>query len=140
MLADLVEQIIGLRAAHEIVGASPEQIAALEQALGVTVPPALRKYFERMGIAAPEFLTGTDTGMTVLADRTRGAAALLEACGLKLDADAIVIASHQGYDVTWVRASLGDASPVFGYREDEPAIEVRFRDVADWLAWAIEEP
>jgi len=106
----------------------------------VKVPPALRRYFERMGGGAPGFLTGTDTHLPVLAARTGDARAMLRESGLNLDDDAVVITSHQGYDVAWVRASLGDESPVFGYLEGASAIEKRFPSFGLWLLWALQQP
>jgi hypothetical protein len=113
-------------------------IAALESALKVTVPPALRRYFEAQGSA--KFLTGTDIAVSSLAERTRDAADILYENGLKLEDDAIVIAAHQGYDFTWIRASLGDASPVFGYIEGDAEVQTRFASIAEWVAWAMAQP
>ncbi len=111
--------------------------AGLARALGVKLPPSFARYLALTG-GAPRFLQGTDCNAGVLAARTEAARALLAENHLELPADAIVIAAHQGYDMTWILAGDGDASRVFGYIEGDSSITERFASFTEWLAWAIQ--
>lgn len=135
---EFVETLLARR--EGLVPSTPDEIARVEQALGVVFPPSLERFAQRMGNGAQVFLTGTDTRVSGITERTREASAMLTEAGLPFPEDAIVFVGHQGYDFTWLRASLGDASPVYGFVEGASAIEDRFPSFGLWLAWALQQP
>ena len=131
-----VEQLLAEHAIADVEG-NLEATKQLAAALQVTLPSGLERYFQLTRGAAPRFLPGTDCDARVLAARTRETRAMLAENGLVLPRDAVVIASHQGYDVTWVNAGAGNASRVYGYCEGDAASVERFACFVDWLGWAL---
>ncbi|HVH32753.1 MAG TPA: SMI1/KNR4 family protein [Tahibacter sp.] len=103
----------------QIVGSSPQQIAALEQSAGAALPLAYRHFLAAAGEDAPGFFTGTSFFRSQIGGLHAAANALLEENGetVRLSADAFVFAMHQGYVFHYFLLSEGDDPPIYMYDE-----------------------
>ncbi|HLY29493.1 MAG TPA: SMI1/KNR4 family protein [Ktedonobacterales bacterium] len=104
--------------AQWICPCSEEEVAALEQKLGVSLPAAYREFLLWMGHGAGQFLQGTDVFYEAL-PLNDAARELLQEDEVTepLPSDAIVFYMAQGYQFQFMRASEGDDPPVYFYEE-----------------------
>jgi hypothetical protein len=127
----------GLVTTETLQGCTDDEIAALEQAHGVTLPAAYREFLCVMGRQAGTFFRGTDflygdlDGMREAADDL-----LADDEADELDAADFVFAMHQGYNFLFFRCGISDDPPVLLYVEQEPGVREVANSFTAWLQGA----
>ena len=104
----------------KVQGCSPEEIAAAEQALGVTLPPVYRAFLKHLGWNHGPLLRGTDVpGAAELVEFQADARAAVTEWKPRptLPTDAVVIAMHQGYRAIYLLPVSAEDGPVYEVQE-----------------------
>ncbi len=132
----------GFVGSSEIHGCTPEEVRALEESIGHTLPLAYKEYLLWMGHGAGRFLAGSSVFYEDLPDRRESAEDLLNenSVSLGLPSDAFVFYGHQGYQFMYFRLSEGDNPPVYYYGEGEgmEAIALLYPRFSDFVLTEIE--
>ena len=118
-------------------GVSEDELTDIEAELGNAIPATYRTFLALAGDtvqAVPKWI-GSDWLAKDLVGNHELAQFLLEQNPYlkRLPLDAFVFWGHQGYSVQFVRRSLGDASPVYGYLEGDEPLWRQFRAYVSML-------
>lgn len=112
------------------------EIADLEQSLGVTLPLAYRAFLSIAGELPPPALIGSDCHSDNLPKLRKWAISLLSesGCSFELPADAVVFLMHQGYQFFYFRTFDRTNDPaVFHYFENWPSPVQRYGRFSEWV-------
>jgi hypothetical protein len=125
----------GLAEPAMIRGCPEEEIARLEEGLGVALPAVYRQFLRRMGRSAARFLTGTDFLFADLGGlRLQAQQSLHETkAGFRLKDTDFVFAAHQGYEFLFFDAQESDDPAVWHYEEGDSAPQKVFGRFSEWL-------
>ncbi|WGG52210.1 SMI1/KNR4 family protein [Rugamonas sp. DEMB1] len=125
--------------ASDVRGASLEDVAVLEKAIGQNLPAQYREFLLGIGCGAGEFLQGTDIFLSALDGLKDEATSLLRENdeGVQLAGDAFVFSMHQGYEFTYFNTSEGDDPPVYQYVEGNGPPVLTWNSFSDFLSDSI---
>lgn len=125
--------------AYEIKGASLEEIAAVEAAIGKVLPAQYREFLLGIGWGAGRFLQGTDIFLSALDGLRDEALGLLQDNheGIELPEDAFVFSMHEGYEFTYFSILKGDDPPVHQYVEGNGPPVLTWKSFSDFLSDSI---
>jgi hypothetical protein len=123
--------------------ASMEEVSALEQEMGLTLPAAYKAFLLILGRdGGPDFV-GSDCTIRHLPCLRAGAEDLLRQCGSRytLPEQALVYLMHQGYYFVYFLADgVSEDPPVFAYLEGDPAPVEKAESFSAWLKLATSRP
>jgi SMI1-KNR4 cell-wall len=117
--------------------ANSEEVAALEQELGVRFPAAYKAFLFILGRDGGSDFIGSDCTIRHLPELRGGAEDLLRRCGSQftLPKKAFVYLMHQGYNFFYFLADQTSEDPaVFAYLEGDPAPVKKSESFSAWLA------
>ena len=138
---DAAQRLIegGLAVPETLVGCSEADLQQVEDVAGGPLPAMYRRFMQRMGRSAGDFMRGTDILFPHVLSLRRSADALLRDCGgaFTLGATDFIFASHQGYQFLFFDRALGDNPPVHYFLEGEPGPRQVFLAFSDWLRQCI---
>ena len=122
VMAQLISS--GVATPDEIRGLAPDELDRIEADQGVKVPDQYRRFLEVAGAGAGSLWKGSDAFYPAVLGIKNAAEELLIESGnpFELDADALVIIMHQGYQFFFL-LGVGEDPPVFAYVEGEPGPE-----------------
>lgn len=120
-------------------GCSPEDVAAIERAFGVTLPPAFVALMARIGRKRGHLLRGADFGFPEMLRYRENAESVLAESGLALDRRDLVFEMEQGYQFLFFRTDSGDDPAVFLCDPDEPRIVDLGVSFTAWLRVCMDE-
>ena len=132
----LTRKIEDIESGHDIVGLSEQEIESVRAADGVAAFPAYyEEFLRRMGKSAGVLWVGTDAFYPRLLEVKSWAVELLAANGVSrlMGADAVVIATHQGYQAYWLESSAGDDPPAMTYVEGDRELRERWSSFSELL-------
>lgn len=138
LISRLIES--GVCQENEICGASAEEVQALSESVGVSLPSAYQEFLLAVGNGAGAFLEGEDVFISEIGNLKEEAVSLLDGNGdaFTLPADAFVFLMHQGYEFDYFIASEGDDPPVYQYVEGNgPPVKV-WNSFSDFLRESID--
>jgi SMI1-KNR4 cell-wall len=116
--------------------ASPDEVAALEQQLGVTFPMAYKAFLFILGRDGGSDFIGSDCTIRHLPKLRGWAEELLRRCGSQytLSEKAFVYLMHQGYSFFYFVADQTSQDPaVYAYLEGNPAPVKNADSFTAWL-------
>ena len=121
--------------ASDIRGASLDDVAALERAIGRGLPQQYREFLFGIGCGAGEFFQGTDIFLSALDGLKDEAINLLKENdeGVELGEDAFVFSMHQGYEFTYFNTCEGDDPPIYQYVEGNGPPVLTWNSFSDFL-------
>lgn len=129
---------LDLVSSGELIPCSPEEIRALEEQLGLSLPGAYKEFLLWMGHNAGSFLRGSDCFYQDLRHLREWAIELLEENDFSetLPNDAFVFFMHQGYQFAFLRTCEGDDPPVYYYHEgmDQTSFIRAYRSFSEFLS------
>jgi hypothetical protein len=125
----------GLATPQTLVGCSGADLQQVESAAGGPLPRVYRRFLERMGRSAGNFMRGTDVLFPEVLRLRRTAEALLRECGAPFSLGALdfVFSSHQGYQFLFFNRVAGDDPPVRYFLEGDPGPRQVFPTFSTWL-------
>jgi len=103
----------------ELVGCTRDDVIAIEQKLGISLPRAYQEFLLSMGRSAGQFLRGSDCFLNHLPQLQEWAVELLQENNFAecLPDDAFIFFMHQGYQFSFFRVSEGADPPTYSYCE-----------------------
>jgi hypothetical protein len=116
--------------------ASPDEIAALEQQMGVKFPAAYKAFLFILGRDGGSDFIGSDCTIRHLLKLRGRAEDLLRRCGSQytLPEKAVVYLMHQGYSFFYFVADQTSEDPaVYAYLEGDPAPVKKAESFTAWL-------
>ena|ERR1700744_2625146 len=109
---------------------SEEDVLAVEDFFGITLPSAYRVFLLNMGNGAGVFMLGSSVFYDEIFNLKDWATELLEEDGFKpLPEDVFVCWMHQGYQFAFFYPNQGDDPPIYFYHENKT--KENFEKVAD---------
>ncbi len=120
---------------------TPEEVSALEQRLGLSLPAAYKEFLLWMGRGAGYFMKGMWFYYQDLPLQQQAAELLARyRFPHPLPADAFVFFMSQGYTFSFLRVTEGDDPPVYSYRAlyERLCFALRFRSHSDSLVHELE--
>lgn len=137
-------QLIELKLARpeELVGCTHDEVSAIEQNLGISLPPAYQEFLLSMGYSAGNFLRGSDCFFERLPQIQEWAIELLQENNFaqSLPEDAFIFLMHQGYQFSFFRLSEGADPPTYSYCEgtDQTSFIKSHESFSEFLATEVE--
>ncbi|MCU0543207.1 MAG: SMI1/KNR4 family protein [Oscillatoriaceae cyanobacterium Prado104] len=126
----------------ELVGCTRDEVCAIEQNLGISLPPAYQEFLLSMGHSAGKFLRGSDCFFDRLPQIQEWAIELLQENNFaqSLPEDAFIFLMHQGYQFSFFRLSEGADPPTYSYCEgtDQNSFIKSHKSFSDFLATEVE--
>jgi SMI1 / KNR4 family (SUKH-1) len=103
----------------ELLGCTRDEVSAIEQQLGISLPRAYQEFLLSMGHSAGQFLRGSDCFFQHLPQLQEWAIELLQENNFaqSLPKDAFIFFMHQGYQFSFFRVSEGADPPIYSYCE-----------------------
>lgn len=103
----------------ELVGCTRDEVMAIEQQLGISLPRAYQEFLLSMGRSAGQFLRGSDCFLNHIPQLQEWAVELLQENNFaeSLPEDAFIFLMHQGYQFSFFRVSEGPDPPTYSYCE-----------------------
>ena len=103
----------------ELVGCTRDEVSAIEQQLGISLPRAYQEFLLSMGHSAGQFLRGSDCFFKHLPQLQEWAIELLQENNFagSLPEDAFIFFMHQGYEFSFFRLSESADPPTYSYCE-----------------------
>ena len=132
----------GLANRRTFVGCTEEEeIAGIDEQLGITLPTSYRDFLKVMGRDADGFLVGSDYRYpTILTFREWAEKELREFVpGYVLPPSAFVFFSHQGYNLLWFDCLAAADPPVVLFSEMEKEPRIVAESFSAWLLMAVED-
>jgi hypothetical protein len=134
-------QSAGLVRPTDLTGCNPDDILALEQKFGITLPETYCDWLRVMGRGAGHYLEGSDAFYPRLLELRSSAEELLIENGRPffLPQDAFVFLMHQGYQFLYFRTAPPDADPpVILYLEGESPLQ-RWTHVSSYFQQVLDD-
>lgn len=103
----------------ELAGCTCDEVIAIEQQLGISLPRSYQEFLLYMGCSAGKFLRGSDCFLKNLPQLQEWAVELLQENNFaeSLPDDAFIFFIHQGYQFSFFRVSEGADPPTYSYCE-----------------------
>ena len=103
----------------ELLGCTRDDVIAIEQKLGISLPRAYQEFLLSMGDSAGQFLRGSDCFFKHLPQLQEWGVELLHENNFaeSLPEDAFIFFMHQGYQFSFFRVSEGADPPTYSYCE-----------------------
>lgn len=103
----------------ELAGCTCDEVIAIEQQLGISLPRCYQEFLLSMGHSAGQFLRGSDCFFNNLPQLQEWAVELLQENNFaeSLPEDAFIFLMHQGYQFSFFRVSEGADPPTYSYCE-----------------------
>lgn len=126
----------------ELVGCTRDEVSAIEQQLGISLPRAYQEFLLSMGHSAGQFLRGSDCFFKHLPQLQEWAIELLQENNFveSLPEDAFIFFMHQGYQFSFFRVSEGADPPIYSYCEgtEETSFIQSHESFSEFLATEVE--
>lgn len=126
----------------ELAGCTCDEVIAIEQLLGISLPQAYQEFLLSMGHSAGQFLRGSDCFFQHLPQLQEWAIELLQENNFaeSLPDDAFIFLMHQGYQFSFFRVSEGADPPTYSYCEgtDRTSFIKSHDRFSDFLATEVE--
>ncbi|MBE9161631.1 MULTISPECIES: SMI1/KNR4 family protein [Microcoleaceae] len=138
------QQLIELKLIRqdELVGCTPDEVMAIQQQLGISLPLAYQEFLLSMGRSAGKFLRGSDCFLNHLPQLQEWAVELLNENNFpeSLADDAFIFLMHQGYQFSFFRLSEGADPPIYSYCEGTNQIDFikSHQSFSDFLVTEVE--
>jgi hypothetical protein len=115
----------GLCNPSNVHGCSQQEIMAVADSVGKSLPKSYVSFLSRMGRGAGRLYRGSHHFYPSILGLNHDAEVLVaeDKSGINLPSDAIVFSMHQGYQFLFMRASEGDDPPVYYYCEQSGAFK-----------------
>lgn len=103
----------------ELLGCTRDDVIAIEQKLGISLPRAYQEFLLSMGHSAGQFLRGSDCFFKHLPQLQEWGVELLQENNFaeSLPEDAFIFFMHQGYQFSFFLVSEGADPPTYSYCE-----------------------
>jgi SMI1 / KNR4 family (SUKH-1) len=118
------------------VGATEQEIVALEARLTVKLPNSVRAFLLWAGKGVGSLLIGTDCFIGDFVENTASLATFLDENNLQNPRTEpyVVFYSHQGYVLAWIYLDGGDNPEVYYFGEGQGSSEIRVvNSLDDWF-------
>jgi len=126
----------------ELLGCTRDDVIAIEQKLGISLPRAYQEFLLSMGHSAGQFLRGSDCFFKHLPQLQEWGVELLQENNFaeSLPEDAFIFFMHQGYQFSFFLVSEGADPPTYSYCEgtNETSFIKSHKSFSKFLATEVE--